>query len=460
MRKIIYVAGILGIFINVSIFVPTVSAAYFDATPVTSCNSVISSSLSSGSRGNQVVLLQNFLNRAGYLDASPNGNFGPATRAAVKAFQRDNSINPTGTVGEATRNALNERLCDTDVSAHTDFSYDGYGHISGSTYVDPYDAYVHVVNPPVSNPTVYQNPQTSNTSYITSNTITPNAAFQGNTGYANTVTGNTTSSVFTRPAPDTIASTNLIYTPSLGYIYSVIPRSGSLTILNPRANAVYKEGDTVSLSWTTNNLTSNQFQIVIENMNSRQSRAVAFTTSNQASFVLTKDLLDTICASSCDGNNGAFRFIIATPTTDIVGATSVLRASVDNVKVLRPFGLGTISLTSSKTPVDSGEIFKLFVNVPRYDTSLTGGQNLSFKVRAICVSAVAVSIAGVPCGQDLTLPLASSNQSTQQEIPVKATNTTFYRQDITFEIAVINSLGQIIATSNTIVTVNQAPFGW
>ncbi|MFZ2555532.1 MAG: peptidoglycan-binding protein, partial [Minisyncoccia bacterium] len=63
--------------------------------------------LSFGMRGAEVLELQKVLAAKGFLTATPNGNFGPATLAAVKAFQAVNGLEQIGTVGPKTRALLN-----------------------------------------------------------------------------------------------------------------------------------------------------------------------------------------------------------------------------------------------------------------------------------------------------------------------------------------------------------------
>src|SRR4051812_36898742 len=116
MKKIGVLMGIMGIFAG---FGASASAAAYYDTGVTygvsygsGCNVAITRTLSVGDNNDNVSVLQQLLARSGYLNTSANGNFGPATRAAVKSFQWDNGIPATGVVGELTRNAINERLCD------------------------------------------------------------------------------------------------------------------------------------------------------------------------------------------------------------------------------------------------------------------------------------------------------------------------------------------------------------
>lgn len=63
--------------------------------------------LASGSRGRSVTELQKKLSSLGFLSAAPTGYYGPATIAAVKKYQKTHGISQTGTVGPATRKALN-----------------------------------------------------------------------------------------------------------------------------------------------------------------------------------------------------------------------------------------------------------------------------------------------------------------------------------------------------------------
>lgn len=67
--------------------------------------------LREGSNGNSVISLQTELAALGYTDAhgralSPDGDFGPNTKAAVEAFQRTHGMKPDGIVGPKTMEAL------------------------------------------------------------------------------------------------------------------------------------------------------------------------------------------------------------------------------------------------------------------------------------------------------------------------------------------------------------------
>lgn len=64
--------------------------------------------LKKGMSGEEVLQLQNRLAADGYLKVAPNGYFGPATEAAVKAFQKDHGLDQFGYVGPGTRAELNK----------------------------------------------------------------------------------------------------------------------------------------------------------------------------------------------------------------------------------------------------------------------------------------------------------------------------------------------------------------
>ncbi|MDE2038318.1 MAG: peptidoglycan-binding protein [Patescibacteria group bacterium] len=60
---------------------------------------------------NSIINLQTYLKSLGYMNATPNGYFGPATFAAVKLYQVADDIPSTGYVGPMTRASLKNRSC-------------------------------------------------------------------------------------------------------------------------------------------------------------------------------------------------------------------------------------------------------------------------------------------------------------------------------------------------------------
>ncbi len=441
----------LGFFGILASITSTASAGYFDNAPATRCDVQLTRNMQTGSEGTEVTVLQSFLNRAGYLGATPNGYFGPSTTSAVRAFQRDNGLSASGYVGDATLNAINERFCDTDLRgnnlSYSNYGYgSSYGYSSGVTYVDAFDPYVRVVSPQVTNPIVYSNPLQHNTASIYT------------TPYSNNYNSNV-------PFTSQVQGTNIVYNPTSGYLYGVTPQPGVLTIITPNAGAAYFEGDSVNISWTTNNLNNviaNGYQILLENTSSNQSKVAAITQSNSTSFVLTKELLDSVCVGICDKNNtGSFRIVITTPVTDIAGVTTIMRAAVAPITIKRPFygTYGVVTINGSKNPVDSGEIFKLYVNIPSisyFNPILYNGY--SFSIRAVCANSIGVNIAGFTCGQEFSAPV--NYISSQQEIPTIITNPIYYKQDVAFVVTVYDPSGVAIGTSQTIVSVNPKPFSF
>jgi hypothetical protein len=65
--------------------------------------------LGPGDDGDDVLDLQKALAKLGLLSATPNGHYGPATTAAVQAFQAQNGISQTGNVGPLTKTALENK---------------------------------------------------------------------------------------------------------------------------------------------------------------------------------------------------------------------------------------------------------------------------------------------------------------------------------------------------------------
>lgn len=73
--------------------------------------------LSDKSYDKAVTNLQKYLNKLGYLKATPNGYFGPATLTAVKNYQVANNISNTGRVGPATRKSIRDKSCNASYTA-------------------------------------------------------------------------------------------------------------------------------------------------------------------------------------------------------------------------------------------------------------------------------------------------------------------------------------------------------
>lgn len=71
--------------------------------------------LSIGSTGPNVKLIQSLLNRIGYNVGTVDGSFGPRTQQAVMAFQRDNGLTADGVVGPATWRLFERFLLGYDI---------------------------------------------------------------------------------------------------------------------------------------------------------------------------------------------------------------------------------------------------------------------------------------------------------------------------------------------------------
>lgn len=447
MKKIIIALGFIGFFVGST---SLVFAGYFNTTPVQRCNTQITHTLQMGSENDDVYVLQGMLKQGGYLFVTPNGYFGVSTKSAVKRFQNENGLSANGIVGELTRNAVNERLCDVDVRGDTT-EYMSYGYSSGTTYVDQYDPYVKVISPQITTPTVYATPQEySNTSFSLPSV---NATY-----VTNTTSSYLPSTGILTPATSQIEGSHIIFNPSTGYSYGLTQKSASLTVITPVLNSVFNEGDTVNLSWVTNNLNASGFEIILENTSTGQSKQVAVIQNTSFSFVLSKELLDAVCAGGCNNNQqGSFKIVIMTPVTDIAGITSNFRASVSPITIKRPYGINApVSIITSKTPVNSGERFKLYVQTPMVNNAVFN--NYTIKIHALCPSSVSVKVAGMACGQDFIAPL--SLLSTQQEIPAEIVNNSWFKQEVSFEVMIINPAGQVVGVDHTVVTSNPAPIIW
>ncbi|MEN9552189.1 MAG: hypothetical protein RI935_566 [Candidatus Parcubacteria bacterium] len=63
-----------------------------------------------GSRGEEVRILQSFLKERGYFSGDVTGYFGGLTVKAVRAYQKENNITQSGTVGPLTRKSIQKKM--------------------------------------------------------------------------------------------------------------------------------------------------------------------------------------------------------------------------------------------------------------------------------------------------------------------------------------------------------------
>ncbi|MDD4706531.1 MAG: peptidoglycan-binding protein, partial [Bacilli bacterium] len=69
-----------------------------------------------GAKGDEIALLQEYLNLLGYYNFKIDGNFNVNTTKAVKLFQKENNLNDTGIVNQETWELMEQKVFDLDKS--------------------------------------------------------------------------------------------------------------------------------------------------------------------------------------------------------------------------------------------------------------------------------------------------------------------------------------------------------
>jgi hypothetical protein len=399
----------------------------------TSCVQALTSTLSTGQESDEVLTLQDYLHDAGYLSVMPNGYFGASTRQAVVAFQRDHGISATGSVGSATRSALNDAICgsgSTATVAQTTIIPTTYVN-SGSSYSNNYSTYNNNTYAPA--PTygvVDTQPQTFPYSPSAPIVVTP-----------------------ATPVTPNIGSNGIAYYPYDPYHNTPVPLPSSLIISSPSRGTVFNEGDNVTVSWNVTNAQVLQYRIELGNSNGSNSRPVMTVPASQttASFTLSKDLLDYLCIVGCQSmaqNN--FSIIVVAILADPNGSqiTTTLKGDVTPIFINRPFAYAGVKLTINDTPVTSGKNVKLLVSTPlgaSWNSGLYGPFTIT--LHAVCPNGVQVTINGTPCGQDYTL--SQTSQYFTPEISAYVTNATWVPQLASINLTVTDPrTGQVIGTDS------------
>ena len=100
----------------------TVAVVCIVMAVLVSVNGLAMENIRRGQKGEAVREVQETLISRGYLDGSADGIFGPKTEAAVLAFQKDNGLDATGIVGEATYSALKGDAAAVEPGAEIDLA--------------------------------------------------------------------------------------------------------------------------------------------------------------------------------------------------------------------------------------------------------------------------------------------------------------------------------------------------
>lgn len=103
MKTFLY-KSFLGVMLFAGLFICTQTV---EAVTDTKGCYIFTKTLSTGSSGQEVTELQNRLSLEGVFKVKANGYFGPATKSAVIAYQSNNGLTKSGSVGPMTRALLN-----------------------------------------------------------------------------------------------------------------------------------------------------------------------------------------------------------------------------------------------------------------------------------------------------------------------------------------------------------------
>lgn len=121
-----------------------VSELYSEGITISDIDRIYSTSLRRGSRGNEVKLIQYYLNFLSFFNnrlpsIDTDGIFGPATENAVKVFQREYGLTADGIVGKDTWNRLQDAYFSTlnslpdEYRSYSSLLYPGYVITTGAS---------------------------------------------------------------------------------------------------------------------------------------------------------------------------------------------------------------------------------------------------------------------------------------------------------------------------------------
>lgn len=398
-----------------------------------SCDSTVNRTLSLGSTGEDVATVQDYLFDQDFLQSQPNAYFGYGTKTAVKLFQSRYGIKPTGTVGFQTRTLLNNLICggDTGVTNTSNYARSGNSLSASISQVTEIPR------------TTANSAPTYNTNYQYSTQPTPVAPVTTNVNYSN-------NNSYVSP------NNNYSYNQS-GVAPIIVNRAPTVTIVVPINKSFYKEGDTIPATWVTSNMQANRYSLVLTNTSTGLEKQVAALPGSlkQYNVVLTKELLDAVCAgtTACTGiNSNTYRLYVKAYYQTQDGELAI-NAYADQMTITRPQAAAQVVLTPSKNPVTAGDTIKLYAYTP--NTALFNQySNLYWKIRANCPPAVTIQINGQSCGTDVYVYQA--NTSVSPEISVQISGNLWGPAEITFDASALSYYGgQVLGSTQTKILVNK-----
>ncbi len=139
--------------------VKNLNELYSEGLKYSEVSRIYDTELREGSRGTEVEVMQSYLRVLNYFNpeipyVALDGIFGPETKAAVEAFQREEGLTPDGIIGRDTWNALRaayERTIRSIPPQYSDYVgqlYPGYALVIGSTgsYVAEIQRYINDIS--------------------------------------------------------------------------------------------------------------------------------------------------------------------------------------------------------------------------------------------------------------------------------------------------------------------------
>lgn len=381
------------------------------------------------STGGEVTTLQRFLRDNGYLNAIPNGNFGPLTRSALISYQLDSGIYGSGVVDATVRDFINNSYCNG--------TYTGQVYSSNTSVPTGYSDYRTM-----SGTASYSNTNVSNVSsvvsvspvYTASNVL--NSPIVVNQGQ-----------VMPYGAP--ITGCSFVYP---GYCNN--NSNVSLVMTTPKNGAVYREGDTVVANFYLNGNASNpNIDLILENKTTKERVVLGRSNGGSVSGILTKDLLDRVCANCGIFVNQEYSLVLrATFVENGIGRN--LESTVTPVFITRQAYINSSNflVTSTKSTIESGEIARIGVMVSGNGINTT---NVKVGLKLLCESGVT----GYTCGTKTYLPLTTVvDTATYDEVQaisnVTLTNNSyFFTRNAKFVLTLEDANGVVLSEKELQVNV-------
>jgi len=122
------------VFLSLTLFAPPIHSINAESTPILNYSRSFKLAIPR-IKGDDVKVLQSFLNNLGFNCGTADGSFGPKTEAALKLFQTANNLKPDGKAGKITIGLINTGTVNSNTNTNTNTNTSSTSNLATNSFI-------------------------------------------------------------------------------------------------------------------------------------------------------------------------------------------------------------------------------------------------------------------------------------------------------------------------------------